>query len=57
MTQTLLPAVQRYVDAVNAFDTDAIMATFTSDAVVNDANSPVRNRFARGWRPRSSETA
>ncbi|MBN3459072.1 nuclear transport factor 2 family protein [Mycobacterium sp. DSM 3803] len=36
MTQTLLPAVQRYVDAVNALDTDAIMATFTPDAVVND---------------------
>ena len=36
MTDQLPPAAQRYVDAVNAFDVDAVLATFASDAVVND---------------------
>ncbi|WP_441960436.1 nuclear transport factor 2 family protein [Mycolicibacterium houstonense] len=29
-------AVRRYVDAVNDFDVDAILATFTPDALVHD---------------------
>jgi hypothetical protein len=34
---TQLPSVaQRYTDAVNAFDIDAVMATFAPDALVND---------------------
>ena len=34
---TQLPSVaQRYIDAVNAFDIDAVMATFAPDALVND---------------------
>ena len=30
------PAAQRYVDAVNAFDIDAVLATFAPEALVND---------------------
>lgn len=30
--------VSAYVEAVNAFDVDAILATFADDAVVNDAS-------------------
>jgi len=32
----ICPAAQRYVDAVNAFDIDAVMATFAPEALVND---------------------
>ncbi|HXE16302.1 MAG TPA: nuclear transport factor 2 family protein [Stellaceae bacterium] len=32
----LPPAIQRFVAAANAFDLDAMMATFTEDAFVND---------------------
>jgi ketosteroid isomerase-like protein len=32
----LPPVVTRYIEAVNAFDTDAIMDTFADDAYVND---------------------
>ena len=39
-----------YVDAVNAFDTDAIMATFAADAIVNDAHREFRGTEAiRGF--------
>lgn len=33
---TLPPAVQRVVDAINAADTDAFVAGFTDDGVVDD---------------------
>ncbi|GAA1942146.1 nuclear transport factor 2 family protein [Kitasatospora viridis] len=48
---TVLPdVVAAYIEAVNAFDVDAVMATFSHDAVVNDA----RREFAdsasiRAW--------
>ncbi|MDX6420051.1 MAG: hypothetical protein QOG28_4671 [Trebonia sp.] len=32
----LPPVVTKYIEAVNAFDTDAIMDTFADDAYVND---------------------
>ena len=38
MSTEISPAVQRYVDAVNAFDIDAVMAMFAPDALVNDNN-------------------
>jgi len=36
MSTEICPAAQRYVDAVNAFDIDAVMATFAPEALVND---------------------
>jgi hypothetical protein len=36
MTSELRGVVAEHIRAVNAFDTDAIMATFASDAYVND---------------------
>jgi hypothetical protein len=36
MSTGISPAAQRYVDAVNAFDIDAVLATFAHDALVND---------------------
>jgi ketosteroid isomerase-like protein len=35
-TSTLPPVVAEHIAAVNAFDTDAIVATFAPDAYVND---------------------
>ncbi|GAS87468.1 nuclear transport factor 2 family protein [Mycolicibacterium brisbanense] len=35
-TTRITPAAQRYVDAVNAFDIDAVMGTFSPGAIVND---------------------
>ena len=35
---TLPPVVARHLAAVNAFDEDAIVATFARDALVNDAH-------------------
>ena len=37
-TGTLDPVVTRHLAAVNAFDEDAIVATFADDAMVNDAH-------------------
>jgi hypothetical protein len=38
-TTTTLPAViAQHIDAVNSLDTDAVMATFATDALVNDAH-------------------
>jgi SnoaL-like domain len=37
-TDALAPAVAEYIAAVNAFDEDAIMATFADDALVNDVH-------------------
>jgi hypothetical protein len=36
MTQELSGIVAEHIRAINAFDTDAIMATFAPDAYVND---------------------
>lgn len=36
MTQKLSGIIAEHIRAVNAFDTDAIMATFAEDAYVND---------------------
>ncbi len=36
MSTEISPAAQRYVDAVNAFDIDAVLATFAPEALVND---------------------
>jgi len=41
-TTALLPVIASYVRAVNAYDTDAILAAFAEDAFVND----VRREFA-----------
>jgi len=40
-TITLAPALAEFIAAVNAFDEDAILATFADDALVND----VRREF------------
>jgi hypothetical protein len=37
-TTTLTPVLAEYIAAVNAFDEDAIVATFADDALVNDAH-------------------
>lgn len=42
--------VAEHLDAVNAFDTDAIVATFADDALVNDARREFWGiRAIRGW--------
>ena len=38
--------VQAHIDAVNAFDTDAIVATFTDDALLYDNRREFRGREA-----------
>ena len=46
----LSPVVAAHIAAVNAFDTDAIMATFAEDAFVNDARREFFGTDAiRGW--------
>lgn len=56
MTQTqsaLPPAIERFIAAMNAFDLDALMASFTDDALVNDnhrefwGQAAIRNFAAR----------
>jgi hypothetical protein len=37
-TATLTPVLAEHIAAVNAFDEDAIVATFADDALVNDAH-------------------
>jgi hypothetical protein len=37
-TPALAPVIAEHIAAVNAFDEDAIMATFADDALVNDAH-------------------
>jgi ketosteroid isomerase-like protein len=37
-TTTLAPVLAEHIAAVNAFDEDAIVATFADDALVNDAH-------------------
>jgi hypothetical protein len=42
--------IAQYLAAVNAFDTDAIVATFAEDAIVNDASREFRGTDAiRAW--------
>jgi hypothetical protein len=42
--------IAAHIDAVNAFDTDAIVATFAPDAFVNDARREfVGSEAIRGW--------
>lgn len=42
----LAPVLADYIAAVNAFDTDAIVATFAEDALVNDAHRESWGRAA-----------
>ena len=47
---TLIPVLAEHVRAVNAFDEDAIVATFAQDAFVNDARREFRGAAAiRRW--------
>jgi hypothetical protein len=47
---TLAGVVAEHIDAVNAFDEEAIVATFASDALVNDARREFWGTGAiRGW--------
>jgi ketosteroid isomerase-like protein len=49
-TKTLPAGLADHVSAVNAFDTDAIVATFAQDAFVNDAHREFWGRDAiRRW--------
>src|SRR5690348_13481430 len=49
-TTTLAPVLAEFIAAVNAFDEDAIVATFASDALVNDAHREFWGREAiRRW--------
>ena len=49
-TTTLAPVLAEYIAAVNAFDQDAIVATFADDALVNDAHREFWGREAiRAW--------
>src|SRR6202012_155954 len=50
MAQKLSGVVADHIRAINAFDTDAIMATFAKDAYVNDAQREIVGRDAiRRW--------
>ena len=49
-TATLAPVLAEHIAAVNAFDEDAIVATFADDALVNDAHREFWGREAiRRW--------
>ena len=49
-TTALEPVVAEHVAAVNAFDEEAIVATFAADALVNDARREFWGAEAiRGW--------
>jgi len=49
-TTTLAPVLADFIAAVNAFDEDAIVATFASDALVNDVHREFWGREAiRRW--------
>jgi hypothetical protein len=50
MTSELNGIVAEHIDAVNAFDVDAIVATFAPDAYVNDARREIAGLDAiRKW--------
>ncbi len=42
MTAKLPPSVAEYIAAVNASDTDAVVATFAADAYINDNRREIR---------------
>jgi hypothetical protein len=46
MTTELPAVVAEHIRAVNAFDTDAIVATFADDAYVNDNRREIRGKDA-----------
>jgi hypothetical protein len=49
-TATLAPVLAEHMAAVNAFDEDAIVATFADDALVNDAHREFQGVAAiRAW--------
>jgi limonene-1,2-epoxide hydrolase len=49
-TTELIGVVAEHIAAVNAFDTDAIVATFAPDAYVNDARREINGTDAiRAW--------
>jgi ketosteroid isomerase-like protein len=49
-TTTLAPVLAEFIAAVNAFDEDAIVATFAADALVNDVHREFWGREAiRRW--------
>jgi len=49
-TTTLAPVLAEFIAAVNAFDEDAIVATFAGDALVNDVHREFWGREAiRRW--------
>jgi hypothetical protein len=49
-TTTLAPVLAEFIAAVNTFDEDAIVATFASDALVNDVHREFWGREAiRRW--------
>ena len=49
-TTTLAPVLAEHIAAVNAFNEDAIVATFADDALVNDAHREFWGREAiRRW--------
>lgn len=53
LTSHLPAVVAAYIAAVNDFDTDALMATFSSDALVNDAHREFRGLASiRAWAER-----
>jgi nuclear transport factor 2 (NTF2) superfamily protein len=45
-TISLTGTVAGYIDAVNAFDTDAVVANFAEDAYINDASREFRGTDA-----------
>lgn len=50
MSTSLPPVVADYLGGVNAFDVDAVMATFDSGAYVNDARREINGTDAiRSW--------
>jgi hypothetical protein len=50
MTASLPPVVAEYLAGVNAFDLEAIVATFAPDAYVNDARREIKGVDAiRSW--------
>jgi hypothetical protein len=52
-TTTLAPVLAEFIAAVNAFDEDAIVATFADDALVNDVHREFWSREAiRRWAAR-----
>ena len=50
-TTALAPVLAEHIAAVNAFDENAIVATFADDALVNDAHREFwgREPSAAGW--------